>query len=205
MTSNRLSILRKRLLIVEGKDEEELFSAILGKNLESVQVMPIGGKTKLSENLKSLCNQRGFETVEKIAVIRDADEDPDAALVSVHGSLRKCGLTAPSRELIFEGNNPSVAITVLPGNKKKGRLENIVKESLLESDEAACVEGYFSCLREKNAFAPQSDGAKSWVTVYLASKEDDFLRLGHAAQRGLLDFSHEAFASLHILIDSLCN
>ena len=70
-------IVRSKLLIVEGRDEEMFFDAALQDHLAlaDIQILPIGGKTKLTQNLSGLVNDLDFVTVQSLAILRDADAD----------------------------------------------------------------------------------------------------------------------------------
>lgn len=75
-----IEIQKPTLLIVEGRDEELFFEALV-RNLGSdgVQVMPIGGKTKLRENLAALVRSPRFAEVASLGIVRDADDRPESA------------------------------------------------------------------------------------------------------------------------------
>ena len=80
------------VLVVEGKDEEKFFAALLSHmQVNTVQVIGIGGKTNLTPNLKGLVRTPSFGRVERLGVVRDADDDPVAAFESVRYSLRATG------------------------------------------------------------------------------------------------------------------
>ena len=50
-----LKISKQRLLIVEGRDEEQFFDAAMNHlGIATVQISGIGGKTKLTSNLKAV-------------------------------------------------------------------------------------------------------------------------------------------------------
>lgn len=80
-----LRVEQARLVVVEGKDEEFFFSALLEHlGLSGVQIVPIGGKSKLRENLKALVRLPGFrQKVTHVGIVRDADDDARAAFQSL--------------------------------------------------------------------------------------------------------------------------
>lgn len=65
---------KQKLLIVEGRDEEEVFGALL-ENLMiyDIQIMGIGGKTQIRPNLKALITDPLFDQLISLGIIRDAD------------------------------------------------------------------------------------------------------------------------------------
>ena len=112
-------IVRSKLLIVEGRDEEMFFDAALRDHLglTDIQILPIGGKTKLTQNLSGLVNDLDFVTVQSLAILRDADlTAPGAAVASaaqafqsVCGSLRHVNLPCPAAHRQFAIGSPRVA------------------------------------------------------------------------------------------------
>ena len=58
----KIKIVKPKLLIVEGMDEEKFFGAALREHLgiSDIQVMPIGGKSKLTRSLEILVNDPQF-------------------------------------------------------------------------------------------------------------------------------------------------
>src|SRR3989304_3874168 len=96
-----IAISKPYLLVVEGQDEKRFFEAIISHlGLQNIQVMPIGGKTKLRENLRALVSAPGFAGVVSLGVVRDADNDPDAAFRSVTDALGAAELAVPERLLV---------------------------------------------------------------------------------------------------------
>src|SRR5262249_43898583 len=71
----KVQVQQAKLLIVEGIDEVGFFEAALPNHppLSEIQVLPIGGKTKLSQNLAALKNDAAFPSVRCLAIVRDAD------------------------------------------------------------------------------------------------------------------------------------
>ena len=82
-------IQRPKLLIVEGRDEEEFFTAAMRDHLglTDIQVMPVGGKTRLMQDLVGLVNDPHFSSVQSLAVLRDGDT-PSSTLPPPVRSLR---------------------------------------------------------------------------------------------------------------------
>jgi hypothetical protein len=100
MADGRVQIARPKLLIVEGRDEENFFTAALNNHLglADVQVLPIGGKTQLTGSLKALKLDPAFPTVQSLAVVRDADLTSAGSTVSAAVSALdavRSALTAP--------------------------------------------------------------------------------------------------------------
>jgi hypothetical protein len=133
-------ILRPKLLIVEGRDDELCFEAALRDHLglTGIQIMPIGGKTLLTRNLTGLVADPDFATVRTLAVVRDADETapgvsmPSAAqsFQSVCGSLRHVNLPYPAAHGQFANGPPRVGVFIVPNGVDDGMLETLCLHSV---------------------------------------------------------------------------
>lgn len=121
---------KSRVLVVEGRDEELFFTAFIDNckdklNLPDIQILPVGGKSRLPGNLKALVKSPGFSEIISLGIVRDADEDARAAFQSVCSALRSAGLSAPPAPLVSAGSNPSVSVIILPGDNNPGMLEDL--------------------------------------------------------------------------------
>ena len=67
--------------------------------------------------------------------------------------------------------------------------------SVAEKPAAHCVERYLTCLEERRAMSSRNRD-KSFAHAYLASRRDPVARVGEAAQQGVWDFDHQAFAAI---------
>jgi hypothetical protein len=199
-----LEITKPNILVVEGKDEEGLFTALI-KHLDleaSIQVLPIGGKTTLRPYMQALRSTTGFlEIVKSIGIMRDADEDADAAFQSICDTLRVIGLPVPDRLLAPTATRPSVAIMILPGEGRPGMLENVVLDAVQDEPVMTCIPFYFNCLADAKIDFPRNM-AKARLQVFLAAKEPG-KRLGEAAKDGHWSYSHPAFTPLGDFIRSV--
>ena len=61
-STNKITEGGSKLLIVEGRDEQLFFEAALRDHLglTDIQVMPVGGKTRLTRSLEILVNDTSF-------------------------------------------------------------------------------------------------------------------------------------------------
>jgi hypothetical protein len=198
-----LKISKPKLLIVEGRDEECFFCALiehLGKN--DIQVAGIGGKDKLRMNLKGLIKDPGFSKVGSLGIVRDADTDPTAAFQSVRESLRACMLPSPKKPLNPAKGVPRVAVMIIPPHKQQGALEDLCLEAIAEDSALICVDQYFACLDQQKIDQPKSL-SKAKVRVFLASREDPTLPLGISAQKGYWPLDSKAFSTVKDFLKSL--
>lgn len=196
-------IQKSRLLIVEGKDEEEFLGALIADlGLQEIQVAGIGGKTKIRQNLKALVRRPSFSRVEALGLIRDADTDPEAAFKSVKNALSAAGLPSPKKPLQPAKGHPRVNVMILPSSERKGALEDLCLEAVAQDSANICVDEYFDCLKEKDVALPKAF-SKARVRVFLSSREDPTLPLGLAAKKGYWPFDHEVFEPLRQFLMSL--
>lgn len=200
-----VKIEQPNVLIVEGKEEELFFGALIEHlRLQGIEIRSIGGKEKLRGNLKALVLTPGFSRVTSLGIVRDADADPNAAFQSVRDALRAANLLAPDHPLEIVGVNPRVAVLILPGEGSPGTLEDVCLKAVAEDPTLFCVEQYFKCLEQKKLLLPYNM-SKAKVEVFLASRPEPDLRLGEAAKKGYWPWDHEAFQPLKDFINVLVN
>ena len=194
--ADTVKILKPNLLVVEGHDDELFFNALVKHlNLGNIQVLPIGGKTKLRENLKVLAISPGFSDATSLTIVRDADDNPKGAFQSIQDALRSADLPSPTKPFELCGQEPQVMAMILPEERKTGALEDLCLNSVADDAIIYCVEKHFSCLAEQKISLPQNP-AKAKVQVFLGSKEKSGKRLGEAAQAGYWPMDSDAFAQI---------
>lgn len=197
-----LIISKPGLLLCEGSDEENFFSAWFAElNITDVQVIAYQGKAKLATFLADVVKLKGFDAIKRIGIIRDADEDAASALQSLEYAVAH----APGA---FQQLNPD--IFVLPGEGKPGALESLWLASLQGSPMESCVEDFFRCAQSKG-WAPSDIFAKNdkaRAQLWIATKDTPNERFGIAAWHGRkdtdkpwmqekwVDFDHSCFAPL---------
>ena len=201
----KIEVISPYLLIVEGKDEELFFEALM-KNLglTDIQILPIGGKTKLKENLRHLVNKvPDFDMVTSLGIVRDADDDPKAAFQSVSDALKKVKLPVPVSPLIPSiGPNPrnlkyhiKVNVFIMPDENSLGDLEELCLRAVKTDPAMKCVVQYFYCLQHQGLSLPKQM-SKAKVHVFLASRAEPDKRLGEAAKAGYWPWNHNAFEKI---------
>lgn len=184
------------LLVVEGREEELFFDAACRHfRIENVQILGVGGKTKLAGNLAALVRTPGFSQVRSVGIARDADNDPAAATQSIQHALSKVGLPVPPAPLVPHAGPPRVAFFLFPDCRNAGTLEDLCLLSVALDKAMACVEEFFRCLNNRVGALPR-EMAKAKLSVFLASRPEPDKRLGEAAQAGFFPWSHPAFSQL---------
>lgn len=181
------------VLVVEGKDEEFFFDALLQvEGIRNVHVAQIGGKDRLPGNLKTLRNERHFRSVRSLGVVRDADADPTGTFSSVRDALQRAGLPAPSRPAELVAGPPRVGVFIVPSGSQSGALEDLCLAAVEDDRAYPCVEKYFECLEQASVECPR-ERSRARMQVFLASREKVDRRLGVAAQAGYIPFASPVF------------
>lgn len=186
------------LLLGEGTGENEFFRDLLDEmGIPDVQVEDYGGKNKLAGFLKGLTIRTGFDQLQRIAVTRDADDDPEAAAASVRSAIAGAGFP----------EHLTVQSMILPGGGRKGALESLWLESLHGAPFEVCVKQFFACLQEQGWEPSQlfSKKDKGLAQVWLATKNPSNEAFHRASAYGRrrkdsaerwVEFTHTAFAPL---------
>jgi len=210
MATNRkpLSLTKPNLLLCEGEDEVNFFSAwFLELGWSDVQVVAYQGKAKLSEFLSDLSKLSGATQVKCLAITQDADDDATGAVQSVdHAVAHSPGWIQAMQPPVF----------ILPGEGRSGALESLWLASLTDDSKTACVEEFFRCIQEKG-WEPSGVFAKNdkaRAQLWIAMKDTPNERFGIAAWHGRrdtekpwmkdkwVDFNHAAFDSLRQFLTS---
>jgi len=191
------------VVLVEGKEDERFFGAFAKRfNLDKIQVIAVGGRTRFAERLRTIKSSPGFATVRYLIVVRDADKDAKAAFQSVQTALINAGLPAPDRPLVSTGNtHPVVTVVIMPGGERPGKLEDLCLDSVNQDPAFCCVDQYFECLKTRIPVEefPQ-DFSKARVQAFLASRREPDLRLGEAAEKGYWPLDSEPFSEIKELL-----
>ena len=186
----------RRLLLGEGKEEEIFLEACLKHlGVSGVQIENYGGKSNLAPFLQALKRRSGFAQVEKLSIIRDADDDPVGAASSVDNAIAKAAFAA----------DLTIKRLIVPGSNQVGSLENLCLKSIAGQPIEACVEEYMDCAARAtgHVHATTTNKAKARIHAWLAAHPKPDLRLGLAAAGGLIDWTVPAFDELTAFVREL--
>ena len=203
----------EHMLIVEGTHEVDFFEKLLdehGLSNTTIQILPLGGKTKLGVNLKTLILDPRFSALRSLGIVRDADsltpnaESPSAeapttyhltaaslAFDAVCGCLRNANLPVPTAHSVISDTKPRVGVFIMPDGIADGMLETLCRESVQTLPTASCVDSYFRCVESitaVNEFSP-----KAWTHAFIAIQEDPDVPLGKAAKKSYWNLHDQAF------------
>ena len=195
----KIRIESDRLLLVEGRDEVNLFEELIAHCLGAqpkIQVIEAGGVHKFPKRLKAIeTAARARPTLRAIGVVRDADEDAAGAFRSVCDHLRNVGYEPPAAHGRFSDAKPSIGVFIVPDGSQPGAIETLCRRSREGGDIATCVDEYMECLKTRNAMRSRNTD-KTFAHAYLAAMEDPVARVGEGAKQGVWDFSSPAFSDL---------
>ena len=125
-----LQIRADKLLLVEGRDEVNLFEALIAQCLDDeveIHVIDAGGVDQFPRRLAAIRTAaRAHPTLRSIGVVRDADDDAYGAFKSVCGHLHDVGYLPPAAHGEFSDATPSIGVFVVPDGSSTGALETLV-------------------------------------------------------------------------------
>ena len=109
----KLEIRADRLLLVEGRDEVNLFEAFIRHSLvdgPDIQVIDVGGKDKtFRRNLKAIqIASLAVPTLRAIGVVRDADCNARGAFESICSGIRSANYEPPESHGEFSHSVPAI-------------------------------------------------------------------------------------------------
>jgi hypothetical protein len=203
MPSTPQALSKPKLLIGEGKEEVDFFTAFLSHlNIADVQVEQYGGKQGLPSYLRTLVVRPGYLDVVSLGITRDADNSAQSAFQSVCSSLNRASLPVPSRPGEIVGDSPQVSIMILPDGQNSGMLEDLCLTAIETDPVLQCVDEYFDCVYRTSGRKP-NNMAKARVHTWLASQSEPDKRLGEAAKAGYLPWDSPGFYSLKQFLQAL--
>lgn len=199
-------ILKKKLLLAEGKDTESFMSVLLNVScLEGFQVLDFRNVENFQPFIKGLVNRADYREsdIESIGVVRDAEQNASAAFESVRNALKAASLDGPSQPGKITTGKPRIGIYLLPDlDASTGMLEDLCLK-MLETDAAtACVEQYFQCLSSQG-IQPPRNFAKAKITTFLASRPKLKQRVGYAMNQDYWNWNHPCLDPLKEFLQAL--
>ena len=196
----------ERLLLVEGRDEVNLFRALIDHRCDDrpdIQVIDAGGKDQFSRNLKAIRTAAlAGSDLRMVGVVRDADEDARQAFESVCDSVRSVNYEPPANHGGFSTGTPAIGVFIVPDGAEPGAIETLCRRSRQGDDISTCVDEYLKCLEDRDALRSRNVD-KSFAHAYLAAMRDPMARAGEGALQGVWDFASPAFAALSQFLHQL--
>jgi len=129
----------RAVLLVEGKDDEHVFYALL-KHHGITQPIRVKDKKGIDNILATLEVELLGSELKQLGIVVDADVDLTARWQSLTAILRNSGYTKiptspdPDGTIIVDNDHPVVGIWIMPDNSVPGMLENFVKFLVPQND-----------------------------------------------------------------------
>ena len=201
-TNNKIRT--KHLILCEGRDAEEVLITYLNSEALSdtpsfsndFQVMDFGGNSDLTNFIKALKNMEGFDKVESILVIRDAERDIARATNDITNALRHCDLSVPTRAHNWQGTSPKVGYLLFPTcdvSVQTGTLEDLCLSILSEDRSHEIIDDIQEFMNEVgekyNRIYPHE--FKTKLHAYFSITDSYVsLKIGEAAKAGAFNWSN---------------
>lgn len=210
-------IKKKYLILCEGKDAQlflisYLNSEFLKKNRkfsEDIQVLDFGGNIQLHGYLKVLSGTDGFDDVNRLLVVRDAEKNVSNAEREVQNALKKNALPIPMQANVWtKGDRPVTGYTLFPScsaNPKPGTLEDLCLKILSEDNCEPILGEIQTFIRQLKTVHKRKLKweFKSKLHTYF-SVTDKYVtnKLGEAARDGAFDWGSCLLRPLETFIES---
>ena len=211
-------IIKKYLILCEGKDTEQFVLSYLNckelridKRFSSdIQTFDFGGITQLSDFIGNLRNMDGFESVNCMMVLRDAETNPENAVRMIVKALKENHLSVP-----VEGNSWSeqdenglaTSYTLMPTCKQpyiSGTLEDLCWDILKDEQvvELKNEAKEFVSHIMKTYQSITSHEHKARLHIFFSINEKFVtMKIGEAVKAGAFDLKSERLIPLKNLIE----
>ena len=181
----------KRLILCEGYEDAAFFKRLIAvRGLPPAIVIEAGGNTVFRKALNDfkVSKTRVFNSLEKILVVADNDEDPAASFANVRTQIEQMfgngtAPNAPLQKKVTRSPTLQIEISVLmvPWTGEKGHLEKMCVEAARESNRQIGnhVDTFLDLIHAAN-WANESRHGKAWLRTNLAARSDrdPFVALG---------------------------
>lgn len=145
------TIQKPHLIFCEGMDEKWfliwfLNSAALSGNpffSSEIQVVDFGGNEELTQKLEVLRLSPGFSELRSLLIIRDAEQDGEAAVREIRHSLQRIELPVPDGPGQWAPGRPRVGFLLFPtcdSTVARGTLEDLCLSLLKPTDRETMLE-----------------------------------------------------------------
>lgn len=203
--TNDSELLRVQLL-VEGNDQRNFFEALTKflRIKNTVQIRNFGGTDQFHDYLLGFKNEPGFNKIQRIGVIRDAESNFEGAFMSVCNSFRSVKLPVPEYHGTFTNSLPSVGVMILPGENQSGMLETLLCKTVSDCKINACIDKFFECIKnEVGIHVKRTEKARA--RVFIATQPEPHVSVGVAAKKGYWDLNHDEFTGIRNFLLELAN
>ena len=204
------TIIKKHLILCEGRDAEEFLIAYLNyEALKSVpafsndfQVMDFGGINDLTSFVSALQKMDGFNQVESILIIRDAERDAENAINSIKTTLKNNYLSVPETTNKWSDGSPKIGYLLFPTCEQSiisGTLEDLCLSILSEehcADILLDIDAFIDELKTKRNRTFPHEFKTKLHTYFSVTDSYVSLKIGEAARAGAFDWQNDKLSPL---------
>jgi hypothetical protein len=193
-----------KFVFCEGGDDLAIIKGLASSiGLNELSIEPFLGKARLRDFLRDVQKRPEFTTnmVTAVGIVRDADEDGDAAFQSVRDSLLANGFSAPNQSGEFASNGIKTGVLIVGPKEGKGMVEDLCLDSVSQCPEFPCVSHYFECIAQKSGRT--SFSSKARIRVWMASQKDFDIYVGKAAEKGYWPWENAVFDPMRKFLQQL--
>ena len=202
---------KKHLIVCEGQDEFWFLAWYLNNDTlaehkefaNDIQIFDFGGNEELSNSLKVLKLTNGFEFVESLLVMRDAERDASKAISEVKSALRKADLPVPDipHKWVTDGKI-KVGFLLFPTfdeDPSKGTLEDLCISILKEQGHELILKDidiFLDNLNKKYQREFPHEFKTKLHTYFSITDRYVSLKVGEAASAGAFDWESDEMNKL---------
>ncbi|CAN5448434.1 hypothetical protein BH10PSE19_BH10PSE19_22700 [soil metagenome] len=201
-TINNSEIKKEKLLLVEGMDDFRFFLGLLQHlNIDNVQIVEYGGKSKLQRTLTDLSRRPNYSIVDAIGITRDADSDgANTVFNKICDNLKQAKFSVPTMIGEFSNDDCKMGVFVLPNCRDEGELENLCLQAIESHPTMPCAKKLVACLDTNHQVKKTP---KTLLYAWLTTHNTANLQIGSASKRNLFNFESEHFQSLSTFLKQL--
>jgi hypothetical protein len=221
MRKNKKTICKPNLILCEGVDATHFiiwYLEYLQKtetNFNCFKVLDFGGNEELPNFLVNLPNYPGYEIVESITIIRDAENSHTDSSNSIIGALRNAGFPTPKeansiiKSVAIDSNNISkeikIAFALFPDISKtaiNGTLEDLYINNLAERN----IEGVLTNITDFMKILEDEGRVFRWThktklhTYFSISNDFVTCKIGEASKIGAFNYGCDEMERLKDLL-----
>lgn len=131
----------RALILCEGAEDCSFFTAFLSSRMLGIAHVrhtgptrfDRGGHSRFGEALRAAKVSRSFRVIDRVLLVVDSDDDPQAAFQSVRQQLLDNGFAAPNNIAEVGNGSPVICIITMPLGSV-GNLETVLLEAALATD-----------------------------------------------------------------------
>jgi uncharacterized protein DUF3226 len=186
-----------RLLLCEGKTTLLVLGPLCRHfGIQGFQFFDFGSKDNFRNFLRDIRILPGFAArVHTVGVVRDGESDANAAFESVRAALAEAAFPVPDAPGAIVHNELQVGVFIVPDNENSGMVETLCMRSVEADPAFGCVDDFFECVNSRVGAVP-ANMHKARAQTFLATRREVDYHVGRAADNGVWNFEHEAFAKL---------